>query len=66
MQDQGKTNKRNNSVALGQGPDSPSIDTYNNIFEMPCRYWNTHWVVEVHDYMLFTSMQTTEELEPED
>ena len=36
--DKDGTVKRNNSVALGQGPGSPSRDTHNNIFELFCRY----------------------------
>ena len=34
-----KTNKKNNSVALGQGPGSPSMDAHN-IFELFFRYRN--------------------------
>ena len=48
MWDQGKTNKKNNSVALGQGPGSPSTDAHN-IFELFFSYWNPIEVGEVND-----------------
>ena len=35
-----QTVKRNSGAALGQGPDSPSRCTQNNILELFCRYWN--------------------------
>ena len=67
MWDQGEKNRRNNSAALGQGPDSPSMDTGNNIFELFCSYWNPlQWgELTVNDGMLPTSTETPEQLEPE-
>ena len=40
--------KRNNSATLGQGLGSPSRNTYSNIFELFCRYWNPHQMEEVN------------------
>ena len=44
--DKGKQS-RNNSAAFLQGPDDPSRDMHNNIFEVFGRYWNPHQVKEV-------------------
>ena len=51
-----QTVKRNSSAELEQGPDSPSMDTHNNIFELFCRYWNpSRWEkLTVNDGMLPT------------
>ena len=42
------TVKRDNSAALGQGSESPSRGTHNNIFELSGRYWNPCQVGEIN------------------
>ena len=65
MRDKGETNSQEKQqCTLGQGPGSPWRDTHNNIFELFCSYWNPHQVGEVN-YMLPTSTETPDQLEPE-